>query len=142
MSDEIDERPVALSVEQKMEEYTKVTTTVKVLSKHKPLKLDDGLTKQDGVVINATDMMAETLWEERVDSLEPLQCYKLCQFVVCFPEGSATTLNETSLSSRAFKVDNSGIGYNFIQLAFGCMAFYHETRHCCMLYTTTDHHLN
>ena len=27
-------------------------------------------------------MMTVTLWEERVNSLEPLQCYKLSQFLV------------------------------------------------------------
>ena len=82
MSDEIDEMPVALSEVQKLEEYTRVPTIVKVLSKCKPFKLNGGLTKQDVVVADATGVMTVTLLEERVNSLEPLQCYKLCQFMV------------------------------------------------------------
>ena len=82
MCDEMDDQHVSLCEVQTMAEYTRVTTIVKVLLKRRAVKLDRGLTKQDVVVADATGVMTVTLWEERVDSLEPFQCYKLCQFVV------------------------------------------------------------
>ena len=39
MSDEVEDKPVTLSEVNKMEEYTRVTVIVKVLSKHDPRKL-------------------------------------------------------------------------------------------------------
>ena len=65
-----------------MAEYTRVTVMVKVVSKWKAVKRDGGLTKQDVVVADTTGVMPVTLWEEKVDSLVPLQSYKLSQFVV------------------------------------------------------------
>ena len=82
MCDEMEDKPVPLAEVHKMAEYTRVTVIVKVLSKRKAVKLDGGLTKQDVIVADATGVMTVTLWEEKVDSLDLLQCYKLSQFLV------------------------------------------------------------
>ena len=82
LCEDMENKPIPLSEVQKMVEYTRVTVIVKVLSKRKTVKLDNGLTKQEVVVADATGVMAMTLWEEKVDSLELLQCYKLSQFLI------------------------------------------------------------
>ena len=81
MCDEMEDKPVPLAEVQNMAEYTRVTVIVKV-SKRNAVKLDGGLTKQDVIVTDATGVMIVTLWEEKVDSLDLLQCYKLSQFLV------------------------------------------------------------
>ena len=73
MCDEMEDKPVPLAEVQKMAEYTRVTVIVKVLSKRKA---------EDVIIADATGVMTVTLWEEKVDSLDLLQCYKLSQFLV------------------------------------------------------------
>ena len=82
MCDEMEDKPVPLAEVQNMAEYTRVTVIVKVVSKRNVVKLDGGLNKQDVIVADATGVMIVTLWGEKVDSLDLLQCYKLSQFLV------------------------------------------------------------
>ena len=74
VSNEIESKPVLLT---EVEKITKVAVIVKVLAKRTPIQPDGGKTKQVVIVADSTGVMHVTLWEERVDALEPQKSYKL-----------------------------------------------------------------
>lgn len=84
LSNDIDAQltPVTLAEVHKMSEYSKVTTVVKVLSKHEPVKLQNGKTKQEVVVADSSGVMTVTLWEEKLDVLVVSKSYKLTDFMI------------------------------------------------------------
>ena len=65
-----------------MPKYTRVTVIMKFLAKRKPIQLAGGKTKQVVIVADRTGVMHATLWEERVDALEPQKSYKLSEFFI------------------------------------------------------------
>ena len=57
--------PVTLVDIHTMPEYSKVTVSVKVLSKGDPVKLDSGKTKQEVITADSSGTIIVTLWEEK-----------------------------------------------------------------------------
>jgi len=55
---------------------------MKVLSKSKPVKLDNGKTKQEVVVTDSSGIIIVTLWEEKVDLLVVSKSYKLTDCMI------------------------------------------------------------
>ena len=65
-----------------MSEYSKVATVVKVILNSKPVKLENGKTKQEVVVANSSGVIIVTLWEEKVDILVVSKSYKRTDFML------------------------------------------------------------
>lgn len=72
---------IALDQLQQLQNYQRVTVTVKVVSLKEKEEAKDGLTKQDCVISDATGAATTTVWEKNVGALEG-SSYKLSGMMV------------------------------------------------------------
>ena len=73
---------ITLSELSSIENFQKITTQVKVLSKMETMVVSGGKRKRDVVVGDSTGTSKVTLWEEHVDAMDVETRYRLEKFVV------------------------------------------------------------